>query len=139
MKTELYREEERLLLRHRLVGRYVACASLVAVAFTIAVGLCFLVDDTNATLLRALTVTLTSLGSCAALYIGLEDIRPRRARMRYLTRMLTAPRRSLTGVLRDTGRVVTVAPAVTARPLPREAEDGSDPTEPRIQKNDESK
>lgn len=117
MRTELYREEDLQILRHRLVRCRLGCVLFVTVAFTVAIGLCFLVHDGNAALLRAVNVILTSLGVCASLYIGVEEIRPRRARIRYLTRMLTAPRHFVAGTLQDTGRIVTIAPAVTARVL----------------------
>ena len=115
--ADLYTGEEVTGVRRTLHREILACVLSLAVALVVCVILCFFVTDTNAKLLRNVNITLSSVGGCAALFLLLNIVLPRAARLSVLRQLTGGQPQTLCGTVTGIGGELTLRRGLTVREL----------------------
>lgn len=115
--ADLYTGEEVAGVRHTLHREILICVLSLAVALVVCVILCFFVTDTNAKLLRNVNIALSSVGGCVSLFLLLNVVLPRAARLSVLRQLTGGHPLTLCGVVTGIGGEITLRRGLTVREL----------------------
>lgn len=115
--ADLYTGEEVTGVRRTLHREVLVCVLSLAVALVVCVILCFFVTDTNAKLLRNVNIALSSVGGCVSLYLLLNVVLPRAARLSVLRQLTGGQPQTLCGTVTGVGGKMTLRRGLTVREL----------------------
>ncbi|MDE6372973.1 MAG: hypothetical protein K2L72_00570 [Clostridia bacterium] len=114
MMTELYSDKELRKLKFDL-RKYSCIFAAVIIAFAaVCLTLCFFVTENNVTALKAVNITVSIVGGCAALYILFNKILPVNSRKAFTKQIISEPRVVVCGTVTGVGKTITVAKRISA-------------------------
>lgn len=126
MRTDLYSRADVQKLSSELKKDSLLCASLLSLAALFGIITCRLVTDENAMLLKAVNILVSSLCLCFAVYRVLNRILPRKARKKYIKKMLNAPEKTVRCKVMKEGKRITAIKYVDLTELLVLNEDGKE-------------
>lgn len=107
MTTELYTKEQINIYANRIKKYAAISVAIVLATIGASVGLCFAVNDGNATVMKLLDIAISGTGLCVALYLLLNEILPTRSRKNYASKMLASRAKTVACRVTGYGRTVT--------------------------------
>ena len=115
--VDLYTGEEMAGVRRTLHREILSCVLSLSLALAACVVLCFFVTDTNAKILRNVNIVLSSAGGCVSLFLLLNVVLPRAARLSVLRQLTGACTLTVCGVVVGVGGEMTLRRGLTVREL----------------------